>query len=141
MFSAPRITYSLSIENNLPAWFGAVHPRFLTPANSVLAYGVLVFVAAAFGSFAWLAGMSALTRLGIYLLCIGALPRLRRLPGDPAGRLHLPGGWGIPVAAATVCAWLLAQVHRDAVFVTLAFLAVGAVLHLFARRGRPAAGT
>ena len=141
MFSAPRITYSMSIENNLPAWFGAVHPRFLTPANSVVAYGVLVFVAAAFGSFAWLAGMSALTRLGIYLLCIGALPRLRRLPGDPAGRLHLPGGWGIPVAAATVCAWLLAQVHWDAVLVTLAFLAVGAALHLFARRGRPAAGT
>lgn len=140
MFSAPRITYSMSIENNLPEWFGAVHPRFLTPANSVVAYGVLVFVAAAFGSFAWLAGMSALTRLGIYLLCIGALPRLRRLPGDPAGRLHLPGGWAIPIAAATVCAWLLAQVHRDAVLVTLAFLAVGAVLHLFARRGRLAAG-
>ena len=141
MFSAPRITYSMSIENNLPEWFGAVHPRFLTPAHSVVAYGVLVFVAAAFGSFAWLAGMSALTRLGIYLLCIGALPRLRRLPGDPAGRLQLPGGWAIPIAAAAVCAWLLAQVHLDAVLVTLAFLAVGAVLHLLARRSRRGAVT
>lgn len=139
MFSAPRITYSMARDSNLPAWFGSVHPRFLTPANSVVAYGALIFLAAAFGSFAWLAGMSALTRLAIYLLCIGALPRLRRMPGDPAGRLQLPGGWLIPVAGAAVCLWLLLQVRLDAVAVTLGFLAVGAVLHFVARRGRPGA--
>ena len=45
-FSTPRITYALALDGRLPAWFGHVHPRFLTPANSIVAYSGVTFLLA-----------------------------------------------------------------------------------------------
>jgi amino acid transporter len=134
MLTAPRMTYALARERSLPASLGAVHARHKTPHRSVLLYGALCFGFAAWGSFGWLAGMSAVTRLLIYLACIGAIPRLRRQRGDAPGRLLLPGGLLLPGLAVAVCLWLLAQVSLDAVLVTAAFLVVGGLLYAVSRR-------
>jgi len=131
MFSTPRISYRLGLDGQLPDWFAAVHPRYLTPANSILVYGVAAFVLAASGSFVWLAVMSVLTRLLLYLLCIAAMPAVRRQTG---AKLRLVGGWSVPLLAALVCLGLLTQVEWRAVLATLALLAVGSVLFVLARR-------
>ncbi|MEJ2206981.1 MAG: amino acid permease, partial [Gemmatimonadota bacterium] len=133
MLSTPRLTYTLARDGGLPAWFGAVHPRFHTPANSVVFLGVTVFVLAVVGEFAWLAGMSAVVRLLIYLACIGALPRLRRQRTDAPGRFRLPGGYVIPLAAVGVCVWLLLHLTLRGALVTAAFLALGGVLYAWRR--------
>lgn len=138
MLSTPRASYMLARDGCLPAWFGMVHPRYNTPSRSVLFFGVASFALAAYGSFVWLASMSVLSRLLIYLLCIGAIPRLRSRFGEMAGRFHLPGGYLIPVLGMAVCVWLLLQVSLDAVLSTSVFLAVGSVLYLLARRERAA---
>lgn len=135
MISAPRMSYALAREGSLPAWFGAVHPGFRTPHLSVVFFGAAAFLLAIYGSFAWLAGMSALTRVLIYLLCIGAIPTLRRRYGDSPARMNLPGGYAIPALAAGLCLWLLAQVEPRAFLVTAAFLAVGAALYALSRHG------
>lgn len=134
MLTAPRLTYTLAREGGLPAWFGAVHPEFRTPHNSVIFFAVLVFVLAIYGSFVWLAAMSALVRVLIYMVCIAAMPRLRRQFADVSGGFRLPGGWTIPAGAFLVCALLLTQVGLDAVLVTAVFLAIGAALHAWMRR-------
>lgn len=134
MLSTPRASYMLAREGSLPQWFAGVHPRFKTPSRSVIFFGVASFALAAYGSFAWLASMSVLSRLLIYLLCIGAIPRLRSKFGEDSARFHLPGGYLIPVCGAAVCIWLLSQVSLDAVLSTGLFLAVGTVLYLLARR-------
>ena len=72
-FATPRVSYALALDGSLPAWFGRVHPRFLTPANSILMYGAISFAMALFGSFRWLAASSVVTRLLLYSLTCVAL--------------------------------------------------------------------
>jgi len=134
MLSTPRASYMLAREGSLPQWFAGVHPRYKTPSRSVIFFGAAAFVLAAYGSFTWLASMSVLSRLLIYLLCIAAIPRLRSKFGEDKARFHLPGGYLIPLCGAAVCLWLLSQVSLDAVMSTALFLVVGTVLYLLARR-------
>jgi amino acid transporter len=136
MLSTPRASYVLAREGHLPEWFAGVHPVYKTPSHSVIFFGVAAFALASYGSFVWLASMSVLSRLLIYLLCIGAIPRLRGKFGKDKARFHLPGGYLIPILGAAVCIWLLSQVSLDAVLSTALFLALGSVLYLVARRER-----
>ncbi len=129
MFTASRLTYSLAREGGLPAWFSSVHLRFHTPANSVVFLAVLVFALAVYGEFFWLAAMSALVRVLIYMGCIAAMPRLRMRHGHNEDAFRTPGGWTVPVAAFCVCAILLTQVSAQSVISTLGALVVGSLLY------------
>ena len=99
MTSTPRVTYALAGKGSLPRWFGAVSPRYATPANSVLFMGLLGDRAGVTGSFVWLAVVSTLARLFVYArqhrrsAQSGAAGR-RRLGADRrrARRLRLGGG-------------------------------------------------
>lgn len=134
VISASRNTYALAQAGLLPAFLGSVHPRFGTPAASVIAYGALVTALALSGSFVWLAGLSVLTRVLVFLLVIAALPRLRCRFGAEPGTFRLPGGYAIPAVAVSVCVGLAFQARAEAIWTTLAFLGVGSLLYLAARR-------
>lgn len=134
MFTAPRLTYSLAREKSLPAWFGQVHATYRTPHRSILFFGALVFGLAAYGSFVWLAAMSALVRVLIYMVCIGAMPKLRRAFDPSSEGYRAPGGWAIPVGAFAVCGILLTQVSLDSILVTALFLLAGGALYWSVRR-------
>lgn len=133
MFSTPRISYALARDGSLPAWFGQVHPTFLTPANAIIFFGVLAFLLAAFGSFIYLASATVLIRALLYGLCCGAIPKLRPQFARSQS-FRLPGAYAIPILGLLACAWLIWQVKLDAVLLTAALLAVGAVLYIMARR-------
>jgi amino acid transporter len=127
MFSATRVTYALSLEKSLPRWFGEVHARFLTPANSVVFFGVAAFLLAAFGSFTALAAMTVLSRLFLYGMSCAAIPRLRpRFRG--AGRFILKGGYTIPVLGIGACLWLMLQVSEQSIWMTAIFVGIGSLL-------------
>jgi len=133
LFSTPRITYALALEGALPAWFGQVSSRFGTPAFSILAFGVIAFLLAAGGSFVWLAGLSVLVRVFIYVGCIAAMPALRRRDALAAGSMRLPGGFAIPALAVMICLALLTQVKPQDYAVTALMLGIGSVLYALAR--------
>jgi amino acid transporter len=136
MVTAPRLTYAMAREGGLPAWFGEVHPHTHTPARSIAFFSVVVFAMAVYGSFVWLAAMSALVRVLIYMACIAAMPRLRRNLGKLPGRYRMPGARVVPVFAFLVSGLLLLQVRLDAVLVTAAFLLAGVGLFWLVRRRR-----
>jgi amino acid transporter len=115
-----RVTYAMSREGLLPAWFGRVSERHATPAVSILFLGGFVAALAISGSFVWLAVVSTLARMFVYALSIAALPRL-----EP-GRFAV---WLLAFVGIAVCAWAAAQSTAQA-WVTLAVLA-GAGLPLF----------
>ena len=138
MLSAPRMTYVMARHGTLPAVFGKVSDRYRTPAMSIVLYGGLSFVLGVYGSFAWLAGLTVLARLLIYVLSISAIPYLRRTHPNATDRLLLPGGYLIPGLAIAVSVWLIMQVDLAAFLVTAGFLAAGGVLYLLARRGQDA---
>lgn len=132
MFSSPRITHALAEDKLLPATLATVHSRFQTPVGSIVVYAVLAWLLAATGSFFWLASLSVLTRVLIYVGCIAAMPRVRRVAAPTA--LRLPLGWTIPIAALAVCALLVSQVTWQSAVATAAMLAVGSGLYLRVRR-------
>jgi amino acid transporter len=134
MVTAPRLTYALAREGSLPAWLGEVHPARRTPSNSIVFFSAASFLLAVYGSFIWLAAMSALVRVLIYMACIAAMPWLRRHFAAAPGHFRVPGGWLTAGGAFLVSGLLLLQVRPDAVGVTLLFLLAGAVLYAWMHR-------
>ena len=133
MFSATRVTYALSLEKSLPRWFGEVHSRYLTPANSVVFFGVAAFLLAAFGSFTVLAAMTVLSRLFLYGMSCAAIPKLRpQFRGE--GRFILRGGYAIPVLGIAACLWLMLQVSERSIWMTAIFVGIGSILYWVGKR-------
>lgn len=136
MITVPRLTFALAKERLLPDWFGAVHRKYATPGNSILFFGALSMAFALSGSFAWLAAASSLTRLIVYVLCIGALPVIRRRADEEARAraFRLKGGYAIPAVALVLCVWIAMQSTMESWAVTGSLLLAGLVLYLVARR-------
>lgn len=134
MITTPRVTYALAEEQSLPRWFGALNLRFATPANSIVFFGVVVGALAMSGAFVWLAVMSALARMVIYLVCTGALLKLRRDAPAPATGLGARAlRWITPALAALLCVWAMAQASGEAWAFLAGFALVGSALYALAR--------
>lgn len=138
MFSTPRLTYRMALDGYLPSILARVHPRYCTPAASIILYGAASFGFAISGGFVWLASLSLLARIVLYAVCAGAMPRLRRAYGATPGAMNLPGGTLWTVLALLVCAVLLYQVTLQSLLVTGACVVAGLLLFLVARRRRAA---
>ncbi len=109
--AAPRMTFAMAEEGSLPKWFGQVHDKYATPANSILFLGILAFGLAISGTFLYLAAASTLARMIAYIICMVSLPVIRK-KADPetlANATPLPGGYLIPFIAVVVCAFAVYQ--------------------------------
>jgi amino acid transporter len=128
MTSTPRVTYALSRQGALPAWFGRIAGHYATPANSILFMGAVGALLALTGSFVWLAIVSTLARLFVYAACIAALPRAR------------PGwlSWVLLAGGLAVCIWAAVQSKWQSWAMLAGFVLVGFLLYGIARiqRGR-----
>ncbi len=132
-FAAPRMTYALAIEKNLPPWFGRVSANSRVPANSIFFMTALALVLALTGSFVWLAIISSLARLVGFGICMAALLKLRieqTAPSRVIIHAMLPG------AALLICVWLAMQASGRAWLLTVGFMLLGAALFFLARRNR-----
>ena len=130
MLAAPRIIFSLAENRLLPAWFARVHKRHATPHNSIYVMGAMALVLALSSDFVELAVGSSVIRLLGYIICIAALPRIRRR-ADAATQeaaIRLPGGYTIPIVALGVCLYLVAQSRADDWLRVAVLLAVGLAL-------------
>jgi amino acid transporter len=130
MLAAPRIIFSLAQNRLLPAWFARVHDRYATPHNSIYVMGAMALVLALSSNFVELAVGSSVIRLLGYIICIAALPAIRKR-ADAATReaaTRLPGGYAIPVVALGVCLYLVAQSQADDWLRVALLLAVGLAL-------------
>jgi amino acid transporter len=130
--SISRITSSLSDQAMLPRWFGRISPRFATPANSIVAVGVIGLAMALSGTFVTLAVISTVSRLFAYIACIAAIPRL----DQKEGRIRPVKGILLPAAAAALCIWAAAQSQPAEWQAFNVFLLVGTFLYLASRMGR-----
>jgi len=128
MTSTSRVTSALGERGDLPRWFARVHPRFVTPANSIAFLAVFAAALALVGTYVWLAVISVLARLIVYAVTIAALPRA---PGrGTVPRWH----YALGTAGIALCAWASMQVEWEA-WRTLGLLALaGAALYAFASR-------
>ena len=138
LLAAPRLSFSMAEQQMLPKWFGAVHPRYSTPGNSIVFLGALALALALSGTFAELVIASSLTRLITYVLCIAALPIIHRRASEDvkAAAFHLPGGFAIPSIALVISLWIASHSGRDEWLLTGGLLALGVALFGVARYAR-----
>lgn len=131
MLAAPRILFALAENRQLPAWFARIHARHATPYNSILVMGGMALALGLSSNFVSLAVGSSVVRLIAYIVCIAALPRIRR-NADPETRQNayrLPGGFTIPAIALVVCLWLVAQSELSDWLRVSVLLAIGLALY------------
>ncbi len=130
MLAVPRATFALAEQRLLPRWFGQVHEKFSTPANSVIFLGVLAAVLGLSGSFVFLAIAASLTRLITYLVCIAALPVIKGQADTAtlARAFRIKGGYTIPVIAFCLCLWVTSHSSLDSWKLVGVLLAAGLVL-------------
>lgn len=138
MLTVPRLTFALAEQRLLPGWFGRIHRTFRTPGNSILFLGALSMIFALSGTFVLLAAASSLTRLIVYVLCIAALPVVRRR-ADADARAHafrLKGGYAIPAIALCLSVWIATHSTLYSWQVTGVLLLAGLLLYRLARLQR-----
>jgi len=123
MLTTPRGIFAPAQAGDLPAFLGAVHPRWRTPYVSILVFAVLLWAFSQFASFSWNVTLSAVSRIVYYAGICAAVPVLRRKqPGAAAFRV--PGGVTLPVLGVAICALLLTRVDFGKSLILLATIAV-----------------
>jgi len=125
----PRMAFGMAEEGMLPAWFGRVNPRWLTPANAILCYGVLAALFSLWGGFPVLAAASTLTRLLTYLVSAAALPVIERRRGI-ASRLHS----AMALLAVCLSCWIASHASALSWMIFAALVALGTLLYFLAQR-------
>ncbi len=130
MLAVPRLTLSLAEHRLLPRWFGHVHARYSSPANSIMFLGALATALALSGSFVRLAIASSLTRLITYIVCIAALPVIKGQADRAtiARAFRITGGYTIPILALGLCVWMVSHSSADSWKLLGGLLAAGLVL-------------
>jgi amino acid transporter len=132
MLAGPRLTFAMAEHRLLPDWFKRVHERYSSPANSVMFLGGLAFLIAMSGTFVRLAIATSLARLLAFLVCIAALPVIRRRANEEAASraFRISGGNTIPAVAFILCLWVVAQSPLDSWAIVGGLLVVGLVSYL-----------
>jgi basic amino acid/polyamine antiporter, APA family len=93
MLAQPRIFLAMSKDGLMPAWAGAIHPRFKTPHISTIVTGIVVAIAAGLTPIATLGTLVSIgTLMAFVIVSIGVivlrhtrpdLPRPFRMPWVP----------------------------------------------------------
>jgi APA family basic amino acid/polyamine antiporter len=131
VLTGSRMLYALAENDELPRWFGRVHPEYRTPSNSVIFTSIVALALMLSGSFVFLAAVSAVARLITYTGACAATLALRRARFD--GQVHpatfvVPGGPVIPYLAIGSSMLILVMANRQQLLAGVAALAAGALL-------------
>lgn len=109
VLTAARIPYAMARDRLLFSSIGRVHPRWLTPANSLFVQAVISIALTITGEYNWLYTYVIFSEFVFYALMCGAVIRLRRRRAD----LPRPyRAWGYPVTPILFIAfslWLVAN--------------------------------
>jgi len=133
VLTGSRMLFALAENGELPSWFARIHPRFRTPANTVLFTSSVAFALALTGSFEALAAASAVARLVVYGAACASTVQLRRPGYAQAVRpatFVIPFGPSVPVLALAVVVAVLAGATGQQLLGGLSALVVGAALFI-----------
>ena len=128
----PRLMYGMAERGMLPRWFEYVHPRFLTPFNAILFYGVAAMLFGLWEGFEVLAIAGTLVRLVTYIVTSLALPVLEHREGR-----IVPFHLFCVIFAVGSSLFISVQAQAQAWLVLGGFIAAGTLLYFIAARQQP----
>lgn len=138
LLSGSRSVFALAEQGDLPSVFGRVHPVYRTPHVAIWFTSIVLVVLALTGSFVFLAAVSAVARLVVYMSACGATLRLRSASMASrvaAAEFVAPGGPIVPIVAIAITSSILVSATTQQLLAGGAALAAGAVLFAIATRG------
>jgi len=133
ILGAPRLTFALGENRQLPAFFAHVHPVFRSPDFSIIICSALLFLLAALSDFVTLAAISVVSRLLYYFSTCATVLVFRR---KDRAAFHLPLGAAIPVAGMVFACFLLRFARIEEMYYTIGGIVAGTALYLLVRRSR-----
>ena len=131
ILGAPRLLFAMARSGSLPAWFGHIHERFHTPDRAIIIMCALCLALSLYGEFAFLAVASTVVRLLGYIVCIAAIPSIRKNANEETRKQAYipPGGYVVPVFALLICLYMLYFASVDSWKAVGGLLAVGFALY------------
>lgn len=106
MLAAPRLLFALAEQEQLPPIFAAIHPRFSTPAVSILVSAAVMLAFTVMSRFIYALTLGALLRLLTYTATCAAMLALRGRKDFP-GRIRIPARGLLAWAGLSFCIWLM----------------------------------
>ena len=144
MVATPRLTYAMAEDRVLPAAFAAVHPRYRTPAFSIVVLAVISLALALSGGFLSNLTLSVATRLVVYFLVCCSVPVLRSRDGNdpalPPARFRLPAGAVFWVAGCAFSLTMATRMSQKEFWILLLVVALASVNWWVSRRERKGQG-
>ncbi|MGE0460590.1 MAG: APC family permease [Vicinamibacterales bacterium] len=137
ILNGSRTIFALAENGDLPPWFARVHQVYRTPSNAILFTAAVALALALTGSFVFLAAVSAVARLVMYLaVCLATLVLRRRQPAGEMGPalFLIPGGPVVPLLASVISFGILFGATTQQLAAGAAALVAGAVLFWIATR-------
>ena len=135
MLGSPRNLYAFGRDGFLPAAFARVHPTSSTPRLAIWTHAMLVFAVASSGTFQFVAIVTNVCTLTLYLLCCFASMSLMRrdvrADGEP---FVIRGATAIAVGAVVAIAVILSSATWKEFAATGAMLVVASFLYLLRRK-------
>lgn len=139
VLTGSRMLFALAENDELPRWFGRIHPTYRTPHHCVIFTSIVALVLMLSGSFVFLAAVSAVARLITYVGACGAMLMLRRprfAERVQPATFVVPGGALVPALAIGSSLLILVLADRQQLLSGVAALMAGGVLFLLNDRLR-----
>ncbi len=131
ILGAPRLTFALAENHQLPSLFRHVHPVYKTPDISIYIYAGVVFLLAALSDFVTLAAISIVSRLLFYISTSASVLAFRREGRAP---FTIPFGPVIPLLGIVFACALLKYTRPEELYYTVGGIAAGTSMYFIVRR-------
>src|SRR5574338_976521 len=131
LMSQPRIFFSMSRDQLLPAGVSAVHPRFKTPYITTIITGCVVALVAGLVPIQILGEMTSIGTLFAFVIVCSAVMVLRAKRPDARRPFKVPGGPIIPILGTISCVYLMLSLSVMTWVRFLGWLDIGMVIYWF----------
>jgi APA family basic amino acid/polyamine antiporter len=131
LMSQPRIFFSMSRDQLLPAGVSKVHPRFRTPYITTIITCVIVALVAGFVPIQILGEMTSIGTLFAFVIVSVAVPVLRAKRPEAPRPFKVPFGSVIPVLGAVSCVYLMVSLSVMTWVRFLVWLDLGMLIYWF----------
>ena len=137
VLGSPRTLYAFGRNGVLPAKMAAVHPRFRTPHIAITVHAIIACALSVSSTFRYLAILSNIAALLLYLFCCSAAFELIRRNVVSDGKpFSMPGEKVVPLLAVVIVLWILSHATLSEFGVAALVLVVASVLYALRKVAR-----
>jgi APA family basic amino acid/polyamine antiporter len=133
MTPGTRLLFAMSDQGQLPRRLALVHERFRTPIVAILITAAAALILAVSGSFIYLAKITLIARVTVYVITCVTLPIFRSRKDAPPARFKLLGGNVFAAVGSALCLGFLANSSMRELIDVGSAMILGLIVFAFTR--------